>query len=462
MLFITIRYEFLREKAISEVGRTFGLSYASRSPKSPYGRLYYRGQGLSGIVIDISDPVRSLGEMKPKDEDDGDDLEEEDHRALHLSRIRVASLIVTLFQVTLYLGATDARQDYPGYAGLFFCAVLIAQGIIQASLERKFRKKFTTAPVTGQGRFLFRNLLWFAASGALYASVLSGFVITAALIAQYLFKHHGISGPLNLVILISGVTFGVAGGLGANFLAAPYFMRKVFSLSQGHPLFRDLKRQIQRSFIQVNLKPPRICMIEGDPWKSAQVFICGWARGKGPFRPAIFVSREIVENLTPMEVDAIIRHEVSHSALGHFRKRLSLSIRAILFSSFVSTGLFLIAAYLIESPQLNIFLAPLVAVGAFLMTCRSIQNQNYEHELAADIFSIEAFSGDADHLVSALRKLDHLNDLSSNRKDPRNFLVGTGHPVTELRIRRLRAHFAQLKAAQMKSQDDSDSDRRAA
>ncbi|MBI3556788.1 MAG: hypothetical protein HY074_11035, partial [Deltaproteobacteria bacterium] len=63
------------------------------------------------------------------------------------------------------------------------------------------------------------------------------------------------------------------------------------------------------------------------------------------------------------------------------------------------------------------------------------RKQVRRHELEADSYAVFRLGADLDALSSALRRIDTLNDLPSDRKDPTSVLSPeTAHPTTELRI----------------------------
>jgi Zn-dependent protease with chaperone function len=180
--------------------------------------------------------------------------------------------------------------------------------------------------------------------------------------------------------------------------------------------------------------------------ESNNVLIAGFQKGFGPFRPALFISKPLLNTLKKEELQAIILHEISHIKLNHLRNRFIFSSGLLIFASLLS-GLTVLLFHLLTGGSAVAPLAGLsTLVTMMIISFRKIAEQNRFHELEADIHAIQIGST-IDDFEGALRKMDQLNQLNTNRRavaseEHQPAMSADGHPSTDERIRILREYFA--------------------
>lgn len=354
--------------------------------------------------------------------------------APEVARIRVAGFFAFLSQFMLFTSSSEVRQVYPVACNLLFVAALGFQMWIQSSTERKL-----APPSSAKGRDPFllamRAFLWSTLGGIFYI----GLLIASLKAATWVSVRLQLSPDAGAALLAVGAVVGVFGGLALGFALGPFQMRRMFPCTNlSDP---ELAREIGECFTRSGLKSPSLWVIGTDELRFANAMIAGFKSGRGPFRPALFVSQPLLDGLDRAELRAVILHEISHLRLQHLRRRMVLSSGMILAAS-IATGFALLAVHLLmPAGPLNWLIGLGALAGAFAVTLRLLAKQNRFQEIEADIHSIRLGAG-MENLISALRKLDRINNPdSATLPASRRLLAGTGHPMTEERIKIIRAYF---------------------
>lgn len=150
----------------------------------------------------------------------------------------------------------------------------------------------------------------------------------------------------------------------------------------------------------------------------------------------------LINDMTTKEIVAVLAHEVGHAKLGHIRKRLITGIAKTglifwLMSLFLnSKGLF--NAFGMEHMSvyagLIFFFLLYTPISLVLSLLSSMESRR--HEFQADAFSGKT-TGDADSLISALKKLSARN-LSNLTPHPLAVWLEYSHPPVLKRIQALR------------------------
>jgi Zn-dependent protease with chaperone function len=369
-------------------------------------------------------------------------------RGVELARIKMAGICALIFQVTLFLGSGEIRETYPLISIFLLVSAIVLQGTVQAALERKLRATIQSprAPAldaNGNARrqearpgepgsermkpgeqleHAARAIFWAIAAAGLYVLVLMASVKAAMLIA-------GVSGagPAGKnVLVILGAILGVLAGLIVNFALGPFHLRRILPTKPlGDPERRKL---LESCFVRAGLPTPDLWVIDSEKLKFEATMMAGFRW----LRPALFISRGALASLGLPELQAVVLREASHVSLSHLRKRFLLSFVLIVGTTFLATFVVLLGHELF--PSLQPVIGPVAGGLALFFTFRTLGRQTRFHEFEADVHAIEKLGARLDDLVAALRKLDFLNELSLTQ--------GLAHPSTELRIRRLNAHFA--------------------
>lgn len=426
---------------------------------------------LAGLFVLTAIPVVSFAlwgdyferyfEARVKEEPDFERLSE-------LRRVRAAGLWVTICQMTVFFTSTPIRREFPVFAyPLFLAAVLIQLGV-QRGLETKIHNampaKNGVTPTHPEASLFWqaiRTFFWSLAAGMLYMASISVSVFVFALLGLAFHAPE----LIKLGLVLTGMGVGVVGGLGLNFGLSAFFVRKMMaarSMAEG-----DLHTELKAVFNRTNAALPDVWVINTPGFSFGSAMIAGFPTGKKAFRPGLFLSDELIKNLTPAETQAVVLHEISHVKLRHLYKRFIFSCGLILCGSLI-TGVAIMFARGVGYPtEVQSTLGCLALItsfgGALMLLARQVKFQ----EITADIHSIEKLGARLEDLASALRKLDKLAGAIGVPKDVGSRVLSLGHPVTEFRIRLLEKYFylkskKDQAAASAKKDEDNDSSSKAA
>jgi len=168
--------------------------------------------------------------------------------------------------------------------------------------------------------------------------------------------------------------------------------------------------------------------------------------GFGRFRKIVFFDT-LLEKLSDREVLAVLAHEMGHYKLHHIFKMIAASIlhTGVLFYllSLILNNKGLFAAFGME--HLSIY-ASLVFFGFLFSPSNLLVSIIFNifsrrHEYAADRFAAQT-TGDADSLITSLKKLSKLN-LSNLTPHPLHVFLHYSHPPVLARINELRKNLFQ-------------------
>ncbi len=358
---------------------------------------------------------------------------EELDRPAELRRSRYAGIYAFIVVTCTYLATAPLRQDHPLAGLLVFLTALISQSQVQAGIERRIRG--TEEQAQSEAMVFAKTLIWTMASLVFYFALIWGalYGTHTVLVELAVAREKG-------VWILAGV--GIASIFGATALLlalTPFHLRKMLPVSL---MPRDSKRDlIERCFARNGFRPPEIYIIELDGFRFTNAVISGFMRGRGIFRPALFLSKPLLEKFSYTELEAIILHEASHWALHHARRRFVNSLAVIVLSTLALSFAF-IAGQLFLPPGAQALLRVATTVAALFLPFALVRQQTEKHEYEADRHCVLSFGADLEAFALALRKIDTLNDSDSGQTDPFNqFNPAGGHPTTEMRILRVRTAY---------------------
>ena len=398
--------------------------------------------------------------------------DEEIDLGLESFRIRVSGFTVMVFELMLFLGASELRKSHSVPVDLMFVAVLLIQSWMQAGLDKKARepRKAGSKPLqpdraaqtrpeelrprpqeprsnelkpssiarraTAPQDYLWsgiRVFFWIFLSTAAYVT----FVIFCAQSSAVLAVALHLGKAASLAVISTGALIGLVGGLASNFALGPVHLRRVLKTRPMEKEYPESASEIRACFERSGVRAPSLWIVDFEHSKAAAAFVSGFSWGRGPFKPALFASQSLLESLSKEELNAVMLHEISHLRLKHLRKRFSLSAALVAGLTVCGVATLIIGQWLFsgQAPLVRELLGPAVAIAAFIWAFRVLGLQSRRHETEADFFAVRTLNAQLADLTSALRKLDKLNGIRSDKP-------GAGHPATELRISLLEAGFS--------------------
>jgi Zn-dependent protease with chaperone function len=161
------------------------------------------------------------------------------------------------------------------------------------------------------------------------------------------------------------------------------------------------------------------------PWKKLKI---ANAFQVGPRRFSIYLSDYLIENVTSVQVEAVVAHELAHAKKKHVLK----SLLIMLLPMFIGMNLFLYS-WINRASASNyiITIAGIILIFAGNIIATPIQRR---FELEADALSAKIL-GTPEPMISALQRISELNLIP--RKYPRFIEWGLPHPSIETRIKKI-------------------------
>lgn len=386
-------------------------------------------------------------------------------RTPELNKIRLAGVCAIFFQLGIYMGTTDVRQAAPIISNLIFVAAVLVQSWIQGSIERKVRKPSpklmavvdadghnnATSSLSndpnerepiGEMDMALRAFFWATLGGALY---LAGFALPVFAVG-FFSRFLGFSEPMTAAVVVVSAILGMLAGVALNFALGAFYLRRM--LPTRELAASELRTHIESCFSRAQIPLPSLWVIQTGRAREAMAMMAGFSRGRGLFRPGMFLSQALIDNLTQAEVNAVVMHEVAHLRLHHLRKRMLYSVGLVAAVTTAATFcVYLAAALMPAESQARGFVGLAAAAGAFVTTFKLLSAQSRLHELQSDAFAVAQLGASSEVLISALRKLDQVNGRSARTMPFATGGLG-GHPSTEARVEALRARFGNSERAE--------------
>lgn len=361
-------------------------------------------------------------------------------RSLELRKIRWAGIYVFFTQALFYLSCAPLRADRSTLAaGIFMVSVLI-QSRIQAGLERKVNEplarellngRASSAPTESPGAQARSGLAAFAWT-LLTATGYLASVWGCAAVAAGIGKLAGASKELLGICMLGGALVGIFVGVGVIFAMGAVHLRRLLPAARLSDVTR--RAMFEDCFARAGVRAPEFWVVELSAGRFTNAMMAGFARGRGWFRPGLFVSRSLLEAFPDDELRAVVLHEASHSCLGHLRRRFLGTIVAVLGTSFVLTGVLVVAHKFLPAEMAGP-VRVMLTILSVLAPLWLLRAQGERHELEADAHAVLALGAGFEAFASALRRMDGMNGADGKLKDPRSYLSpSSAHPATERRL----------------------------
>jgi Zn-dependent protease with chaperone function len=380
--------------------------------------------------------------------DDSDDERAAFNPTLELKRLNAAGFFTLISQIVVYLASWSLRENHWWPSAAIFAVTVLVKSSLQSRHEHELRESAPQSLAeTSSG---LRLILWNVAGIAAYLLLVQLFALGFALLAQRL----GLPAAAGLGLTLAGGMLGILSGLALTFALAPTQIRKSMKCEP----IRDpeLLRVLHSCFERANVAAPEFYSVHTphSAWHNA--WVAGFSRGRGWFRPGLFLTRPLLSQFNLREIEAIVLHEVSHIALSHLQKRFSTTVGLLLLST-AALGVCGALAFLYLPPGTQTLPVLLCSVLSLFLPMRAVRAQVTRQEFEADEAAVERFGASVEVYISVLKKLASLNQLPGAPSTTQP--SASGHPPLEARLMRLEVLRAMREA---EHQPETQSDRRAA
>ena len=174
---------------------------------------------------------------------------------------------------------------------------------------------------------------------------------------------------------------------------------------------------------EMGVKVERMIMLSWKKFKVAN------ALQVGPRGFSIYISDYLIENLKPVEVEAVVAHELAHAKKRHLLKILLFTL------PFVFTGMNLLLYSWVKRANPISHITTIAGIVFLLAVSVASTLLVRRFELEADALSAKVL-GSPEPMISALQRIAELN--LTPTKYPRIIGWGLPHPSTETRIEKLK------------------------
>lgn len=308
-----------------------------------------------------------------------------------LERIRVASLCVLLFQLTLFLGSAEIRNKFPLVTEALFAGTIIVQLWFQSRTERKVLPASSPTSETPED-YTVARIVW----GSVFTWILGTVVFAIPLMVAVVIatwtsdRLHIPQNSATALLMISGVA-GTLIGLLNHKILSPFYLR--IALPTEPLADQEINSSLKSCFTQAGIQPPEIRVIKLNNPVFKFVVLSGVSLGG---LQTLFISKGSLKELSPSEMRAMVLNYVSHASLSHFRNQSLLSGLLVAATALLPLPIQAIA------PGLYLFATLAIMYGSI----RLLGRQKKSQELAADLHSIQKLGVHFDDFKAALRKMD--------------------------------------------------------
>ncbi len=168
------------------------------------------------------------------------------------------------------------------------------------------------------------------------------------------------------------------------------------------------------------------------PGRLPNVFVAGFARAWGPFRPVIFVAEGALRALKQDSLEAVFAHELSHLDCRHLSRRLFRAVGVFLLASFL-TSITLIGLHWSGYTGMGGAFSVVAGILPALLTWMAIGQMGWEQEFEADEAALRNYGVAPEALLSALIAMQKA-------------IGGEAHPLVSARMDSLRQKIVDLAA----------------
>lgn len=170
--------------------------------------------------------------------------------------------------------------------------------------------------------------------------------------------------------------------------------------------------------------------------KVEKIIVLSWKNLKvanalqvGSRRFSIYISDYIIENLTPLQIEAVIAHELAHAKKRHLLKNLLFTLPTVLI------GMNLLLYSWVNCAGAFSLIIAIAGIASLLAGNVIVTPLRRKFELQADALAAKVL-GNTEPLITALQRISELNLIPT--KYPRVIEWGLPHPSIETRIKKLK------------------------
>ncbi len=366
-------------------------------------------------------------------------------REPELEKVRFFSLLVLLFQFTLFLGADEIR----GALALVCDLILVLGASTQLALQLRAEKQLQKDQPGSES--VLAITLKMVRSWILAATVCGLLSIFGILFTRWIVTNQRLPEVIGTLLLILGGVGGMGCGILLNFALVPYHILKIFPASPMSGL--PVAKMIQDLFELHQTATPRLWMIELKKFRLIDLAIAGLSSGRGPFKYALFISQFALNSVNEAELKALLLVEIGHVKLQHQRKRLTLVSGLILNSLTFAILVTLWAEQTYPGKGGYDFLGTTLGFIFFVTSIKWISLQKETQEFEADAYALDHLNLDFEVLSNALRKLDYFS-VKNIQSDNGEKTPLMGFPETERRIFLLNAYLIKKEKQAATHSDD--------
>ena len=323
-----------------------------------------------------------------------EDLENESNK------LKMAHLIILIFQFSLYLESPIIRQAYPLATHLTLITVLSIQIMLHLYTDRKL------FPQHQREENLFLIFLKMIRSWVLGIFICSVYVVLLLKVGFFLISHLTLSSQLEHSLLITCSTLAMILGFITNYALAPFYVLKTLPCEPlgEHPFKEALITLFQKHALPL----PQVFQINLEKFRMLDLSLLGFKKGKSIFQYSLFISKPALQHLSEAELDSLLKNELSHSLLNHPRKKLIYTYTLLILSTLFAILAALFVTFGLHRSDLADFSGITVGIACLMLSFKKISKQSKDFELEADLYTLTHLDVTFVTWANSLRKLDQI------------------------------------------------------
>lgn len=232
-------------------------------------------------------------------------------------------------------------------------------------------------------------------------------------------------------------------GFAAVYTLSTALMRS--RLNQGKLDHPETLEMIHASFTAAELPRPKLLILKPQNPNQHNAMVTGMFASTGIASPVLLLTENIHEVLKPIELQAVIAHEISHLKLHHLFQRTLYMISSVI-CGMVAVSLTLFGFSALRFPGIAVMYFAAGTLGAWMVLHTTLQKRQIRRqEFEADAFAVTHLGADPAAILSAIETLSKLSgaDQVERALEARkakglrgvltDFMIGSTHPSLKQR-----------------------------